>query len=147
MAETIYGMAEYGSQWYKGAPDEAKYSRLQDLVAACGDADGDDAKNIGEFYALGDAETANAARAAYVAAVLDDGTTADGGDPEGVCVEGGGPSGYAWGETLFYNTGQTAGVCIGSMKAEMPWFCGAGTSRKTSPLATRRSPLSATWRP
>ena len=82
MAETIYGMAEYGSQWYKGAPDEAKYSRLQDLVAACGDADGDDARNIGEFLAAG----GNDFRAAYVAAALDDGTSDDDGDPEGVCI-------------------------------------------------------------
>jgi len=94
-AETLYGMRDYGSYWSSGAPDSANYVRLQTLLSACGDADGDGVANIAEFHGQG------GNRANYVAAALDAGTTVDGGDPAGVCAP---PiEGAQWGVNYFYN--------------------------------------------
>jgi PKD repeat protein len=119
-AETIGGMATYGSGWNTGAPAEANYQKKASLVGPCGNADSDAVINIGEFYGQGgvhnvpdgDAQavppTDNldlnmAVRAAYVAAVLATGTAVDGGDPAGVCEEGPGPGALAWGSGLWWN--------------------------------------------
>ena len=105
-AETISGMAAYGSGWNTGAPAEANYQKKASLVSACGNADSDTVINIGEFYGQGgvqgDLDASMAARAAYVAAVLATATAVDGGDPDGVC-EGGPAGGLIWGQSLWYN--------------------------------------------
>jgi len=68
--------------WYLAAP----------VTSACGDADGDSVANINEYNGHGKD------RAAYLAAALDPGAVADGGDSWGVCT-----GQYGMPKTYFYN--------------------------------------------
>jgi len=120
--ETIWEMVGYGSLAYQGAPADANYDRLPDLVSAClGDADGDGVNNIGEYNGQG------GDRAAYVAAALNPAITTAGGDIEGVCEEGPGDEGYVWGETLFYR--QETGSVYYLWKSEVSWYAGQALAR------------------
>ena len=130
-AETIGGMASYGSAWNTGAPAEANYQKKPLLVGPCGNADGDSVINIGEYYgqggvaadSLAEGELAGmaAVRAAYVAAVLATGTAVNGGDPDGVCAGGPGPGALAWGVNLWYNPTTRSVYTVGP---NMPWTPG-----------------------
>ncbi len=111
VAETINGMAGYGSGWNTGAPDPTNYGRVP-AVSACGDADGDGVNNINEYYAAADAT-------AYVAAVLSAATTATAADPGNVCAAVG--TGYSFGTNLFYNP--TNGS-VYAVLGELPWPVG-----------------------
>jgi hypothetical protein len=91
----IASMDSYGSLWTEtAAPSVALYGRYPDLVSMCGDADGDGVANINEYYAAANV-------AAYVLAALDDAATATAADPNNVCAAP--PTGYAFGENVFYN--------------------------------------------
>jgi len=136
VAESIYEIAGYGSAWKTGAPDPANYERFAESMSACGNADGDSIPNLNEFYGNGgvytgvapnpdnqndDLTLSLAAEAAYVAAALSSGTATDGGDPAGVCEGGGGPTGWAWGENIFYYPANNYVYAVGPV---MPWIPG-----------------------
>ncbi len=91
VAYTIAGLDGVDSGWSAGAPDNAKYARLESLLSACGDADGDGVNNIGEFNGQGKDEWK------YSDAVLDAGIKIDGGDEGCIC------GGTKFGKDYFFN--------------------------------------------
>jgi PKD repeat protein len=115
-AEMIYAMNDvFANGWRpagtascatcNSAPNDTQCDRLESLLSACGDVDGDGVTNIGEFYGQGGVAGVYDAtvRANYVAAVLDPLVTADGGDPDEVCVEGPPGPGLTWNLNLWWN--------------------------------------------
>lgn len=112
VADTIGGMADYGSAWNAGAPAVANYSMLPDELSACGNADGDPVANINEYFAA-------ANDTAYVAAVLSAATTATAPDPDDYCAQA--PGGFSFGDNLYYNP---ANGSVYANLGDMPWPVG-----------------------
>ena len=75
-AETIEGMAAYGSGWNGGAPALANYTLLPAIMSACGDADSDDVNNAHEYFGQ------SMAAADYAAAAADGAVTTCGTGPD-----------------------------------------------------------------
>lgn len=124
VADTIGGMADYGSAWNAGAPAVANYSMLPDLVSGCGDADGDGVANTNEYYAA-------ANDTAYVAAALSAATTTSAPDPNDYCSQA--PGGFAFGDNLYYNP---ANGSVYANLGDMPWPVGESLAEAFSLAGT-----------